>query len=87
MREDKLASLLRADNRNNQMPILSERAFSSCSLLGRGIVLSMVCVPSQNQIMYKIALNTFEKEAVSHEVFKYRGHAGILQTIHKGHLA
>ena len=77
MREDKIALLLQADNRNNQMPILREVSFNSCSLLGDVIVfLSMFCVQSQNQIMYKMALNTFENETTFHEVFKYSKHSG-----------
>lgn len=71
MREGKIALLLQADNRNNQMSILSEVSFNSCSLLGDSIVLSVFCVQSQNQIMFNIALNTLEKEATSYEEFKY----------------
>lgn len=76
MREDKIALLLQADNRNNQMPFLSEVSLSSCSLLGDSIVLSVSCVQSQNQIMCNIALNTLEKEHTSYEVSKYSRHAG-----------
>lgn len=52
---------------------------------GDGVVLSVFCVQSQYQIMYKTTLNTFVKEATSYEVFKYRKHSGGLQTIHKGY--
>lgn len=76
MREDKIALLLQADNRNNQMSILSEVSFNSCSLLGDSIVLSVFRVQSQNQIMYNIVLNTLEKEATSYEVFKCSRHTG-----------
>lgn len=76
MKEDKIALLLQADNRNNQMPILSEVSFNSCSLVGDSIVLSGFCVQSQNQIMYNTALNTLEKEATTYEVFKYSRHTG-----------
>ena len=76
MKEDGTALLLQADNRNNQRPILSEASSHRGSLLGDGIVFSVCCVQSQNQMMYNIALNTLEKESTSYEESKDGGHPG-----------